>query len=281
MTSRNLVPTTEEDFLDVDTTIPGQNYVCISFVSPEEQLVQRELFYYNKFMTQACGEFEKSLDEVAKDFPEELNDRVVKDLRSKLYTNLRNDYNGFKSKFDDFKYKYKTELEAELNKASNFRTNVRGVKVRGVYNTYQEAEQRSKVLQRKDRSFHVFVGQIGFWLPWDPCADGIENEEYLEEELNTLMREYKENEIRRDLFYEDQKREAKQDAMRKKMEHDKKQKENETTATLEEKLTEEDPWMAAKFTEATEANAPEANAPEANAPEVNATEVNTNEVKVL
>jgi hypothetical protein len=105
------------------------------------------------------------------------------------------------------------------------------------------------------------VGQVGFWLPWDPCADKIDNEEYLETELNTLMKEYKENEIRRDLFYEDQKRENKQDAMRKKMLHDKAQKKSQVTNSISEpgtstlsetgeQLENDDPWMASKFTEA-------------------------------
>ena len=36
----------EEDYLDVDKPLPGQNYYCISFVSPEKVLEQKELFMY-------------------------------------------------------------------------------------------------------------------------------------------------------------------------------------------------------------------------------------------
>ena len=50
MTSRNLVPTTEEDFLDVDIIIPGQNYVCLSFVSPEKFLPMKEVYKATKFL---------------------------------------------------------------------------------------------------------------------------------------------------------------------------------------------------------------------------------------
>ena len=32
----------KEDFLEVDSKIPGQNYVCLSFVSPEKTLKQKE-----------------------------------------------------------------------------------------------------------------------------------------------------------------------------------------------------------------------------------------------
>ena len=31
-----------EDFLEVDQQIPGQNFVCLSFISPEKVLKRRE-----------------------------------------------------------------------------------------------------------------------------------------------------------------------------------------------------------------------------------------------
>ena len=39
-----------EDFLEVDQPIPGQNYACISFVSPEEVLKKKELFMVHKYL---------------------------------------------------------------------------------------------------------------------------------------------------------------------------------------------------------------------------------------
>ena len=35
------------DYLEVDNPIPGQNYVCLSFVSPEKTLKEKELFLFN------------------------------------------------------------------------------------------------------------------------------------------------------------------------------------------------------------------------------------------
>jgi hypothetical protein len=40
----------KEDFLEVDPKIPGQNYVCLSFVSPEKILKQKEVFISSKFL---------------------------------------------------------------------------------------------------------------------------------------------------------------------------------------------------------------------------------------
>ena len=34
----------QEDFLEVDSKIPGQNYCCLSFISPESLIKSKELF---------------------------------------------------------------------------------------------------------------------------------------------------------------------------------------------------------------------------------------------
>ena len=269
MTSRNTIPTAEEDYLEVDDRIPGQNYVCISFVSPEDILKQKEMYLFHRFMTQICGEVEFALDLKIKppdDATDEMkaeyagiNTKFVEATKAELRNYIRETYDGFKAKFDDFKYKHGEKLDEEFNKHCDFKTNVRGVKVRGVFDTYGEAERRAKRLQARDRSFHVFVGQMGYWLPWDPCADKVANEEYLEEELNTLMKEYKANEVRKDLFYEEQKREKQQDALKERLAAEEAKKNAKTEVSLDNSeqvsqtvnsLETEDPWMKSKFAEA-------------------------------
>ena len=269
MTSRNTIPTTEEDYLEVDDRIGGQNYVCISFISPEDTLKQKELFLYHRFMNQICGEVEFALEHKLnppKDASDEtkeeyagINTKFVEAMKKEMRNFIQVSYDGFKSKYDDFKYKHGEKLDEEFSKECDFKTHVRGVKVRGVFDTYNEAERRAKRLQAKDRSFHVFVGQMGYWLPWDPCADKVANEEYLEEELNTLMKEYKANEVRKDVFYEEQKREKQQDALKEKMAAEEAKKNANTEVSLDnqeevartvDSIESEDPWMKSKFAEA-------------------------------
>jgi hypothetical protein len=228
------------DYLDVDNPIPGQNYTCISFVSPDETMKQKELFLFNKYMNQRCGELENEVSEVIKKCSDELKNKIERDIVEKLRLEMKYTYNEFKSKYDDFRYKYNDELNDAFEKISDKKTSIRGVKVRGCYDSYDQAERRAKALQRTDRSFHVFVGQVGYWLPWDPNADQVQDEEYLEGELNTLMQEYKKNEINRDIFYEDQKREKLKDAERERMAA-------ESGNKIEEVLDEADPWMNSKF----------------------------------
>ena len=231
------------DYLEVDNPIPGQNYVCLSFVSPETVLADKQLWMFNKYMSQRCAEFEQKLTETLEKGTENLSANINDDLVKELHESMRFSYESFKSKFDDFKYKFNDQLENQYNKYNNFKTSVRGVKVRGTYDTYNAAQNKARELQRQDRSFHIFVGQVGSWLPWDPCADKVTDEEYLEDELNTMMRKYKENQVSKDLFYEEQKREKVKAAMEERLANEKKQKE------LQESLEEEDPWLKSKFTE--------------------------------
>ena len=232
------ISTNTEDYLENDQAIPGQSFCCISFISPDDLLKQKELYMFHKYMTQRCGEFELNIDEILKKSDDDLKNKVCSELREKVRWALKFNYDQFKEQFDNFKYKFQTELDEQFNKVSNYKTNIRGVKVRGVYSTYDEAQHRAKKLQSSDRSFHVFVGQVGYWLPWDPCADKIQDEEYMETELNTLMKEYRANEVRKDMFYDERKREKQEDAIKERLESEKE---------IASSLQEEDPWMASKL----------------------------------
>lgn len=67
------------------------------------------------------------------------------------------------------------------------------LKIRGSFSTREEAEQRAKDLAKIDPNFNVYVGEVGKWLPWEQNPSEVENNVYQEEELNKLMKGYKEN----------------------------------------------------------------------------------------
>jgi len=46
------------DLLHEDSPLPGQKFACVSFVSPEKILRNKELFYFEKFLKN--WDFEKS-----------------------------------------------------------------------------------------------------------------------------------------------------------------------------------------------------------------------------
>jgi hypothetical protein len=254
MVNNNVTDDTDTDnetYLEGDTPIPGQNFCCISFLSPEEVVKSKELYIFHRFMTQKYGEWDKKIDEVMKKSDDKLKNRIEKELREKLRLEMKYTYNQFKSNYFDFIYKFHDELEKDFSEKNEYRTSIRGVKVRGVYETQKEAEIKAKMLQKRDRTFHVFVGSVGQWLPWDPCADRVQNEEYLESELNDLMKEYKKNELNKDIFYEEQKQERINDSIKQKLDAEKNMKKKEeenqkNMSSIEQNIERDDPWMEKK-----------------------------------
>ena len=105
-----------------------------------------------------------------------------------------------KSLYDDFLFTNREKLEESFYVKNEFRTSVRGLKIRGVYSSNEEAVARSKKLQRNDTLHNIFVGEVGKWLPWDPSPADVADQEYAEEKLNTLMKKYKENEDAREMY---------------------------------------------------------------------------------
>ena len=239
MSDKN-TPTVVEDFLDEDTEIPGQRYVLLSFISPEKVLEKKDIYFFKKFVESyevdwKIKNLEKYMVDVVKNVNDQLDDRIREleknnqidqaDICRKnrlRIDDVMNDYQQFIQKsradinktkiaeaYDDFMYSNKTKLEDEFYAMNEFRTSIRGVKVRGVYGNPKEAELKAKKLQQKDKYHNIFLGEVGKWTPWDPQPHEIADQEYAQDELNTLMRKYKENEDNREKFFEERTKGAK------------------------------------------------------------------------
>ena len=99
-------------------------------------------------------------------------------------------------------------------------------KVRGVFDIREAAEDKAKRLALKIQN--MFVGQVGYWLPWD--LNRTMQKMVTDNQLNEMMEKYQENNINRDIFYEEQKREkvkAAQEELRRSKEENKKIEEKE------------------------------------------------------
>ena len=186
----------EQDFLEVDAQVRGQEYCCISFVSPEDILAKKEVFYFEKYIKNISTRYSK--------IEEALNKYVPKDELGPLrIEEFSMDGKELENRYKDFIYVNSDKLESEFYEKNDFRTTVRGVKVRGSYDTLAEAQARAKKLQQMDKNFNVYIGQVGYWLPWDPNPHKIDNQEYGEKELNTLVKKYRENQDKKDQHFRD------------------------------------------------------------------------------
>jgi len=211
----------EEDYLDVDKPVSGQNFYCVSFVSPEKVLEQKDkfMFYHyeravNKKISSLLEEGLTKLIDTSEDGNIDVSNVVtLKKNVSKTSKEYDLTFENFKEKFEDFKFSNEEKIGETFDKDNNFKTSMRGVKVRGVYDTKREADVRASVLQRQDPLFDVFVGQIGYWCPWDPNPQKISDIEYMNNDLNKLVKEYKSNESKKDMFYQEQKTQRQKDAL--------------------------------------------------------------------
>lgn len=216
----NAIQNDEVDYLDVDKPLPGQNYYCISFISPDKILNQKEQYFFHHYEKKNIDKFytlfNTKLDELinkCEDGTVDISEIILlKKQVEDVCTSETCTFDKFKEKYEDFKFADEEHIGEDFDKNNNFQTSIRGVKVRGVFDTKREADVRAAVLQRQDINFDVFVGQVGYWCPWDPNPQKIADVEYVNKELNTLMKEYKANAAKKDQFYEEQKRERQKDA---------------------------------------------------------------------
>lgn len=90
-----------------------------------------------------------------------------------------------------------------LTPSKEDKTSLTGVKVRGVFDDYDEACEKAKELQEIDPYFNVFVGEVGKWLAFDPEPDSkyVKNSEYADAKLNDIMKNYQVSQEKARIFH--------------------------------------------------------------------------------
>jgi len=93
-------PEVEEkiDFLEVDDPIGGQQFVCLSFVSPEDVIQNKEAFKTAKFLQSYAKDKGMKFDEVYEDYL-------------------------------SFQYKFQDEIQRDFDKENKGQTNIRVLKL--------------------------------------------------------------------------------------------------------------------------------------------------------
>jgi hypothetical protein len=206
------------DLLEEDKPIAGQKFVCVSFVSPEKIIKQKEIFYFEEFLKK--WDFNKSMEK----FVQFLN--FISYKYNTSFEDISNDFKEFvkeeretlskSSMTDDYKTfldNNETELDKSFNRIHNFQTSTRGLKIRGSYPSMEEAELRCKLLREIDPNHDIMVGPVGMWMPWEPEAYKTGRVEYMEEELNQLMHEKTKNESNAKSAFDQRIKETKQKAI--------------------------------------------------------------------
>jgi len=206
------------DLLEEDKPIAQQKFVCVSFVSPENIIQQKEQFFfeqfvkswdfiksmqkYSKFTAFLAYKYNLDTDEITKDLAEFCKEETV-NLSKEC---VSDDYKTFLDRHSE-------QLELEYNSRNEFQTSTRGIKIRGVFPSQEEAELRARLLRENDPYFDVYVGPVGVWMPWEPDAYKTGQVQYLESQLNDLMHKKQQNEISAKEYFDKRVKDAKRKAI--------------------------------------------------------------------
>ena len=206
------------DLLDEDKPIAGQKFACLSFISPEHIIKQREHYFFQafvrhwdihkstekflQFLNFVSYKYGVKFDKLTEDFQQ--FKETEKEVIAK--TDIVDDYKSFLDLHEE-------RLDEEFGAKHEFQTSVRGLKVRGVFPSQKEAELRCKMLREVDPNHDVFVGPVGLWVPFHPEAYKTGRVEYMEDTLNQLMSEKKKNEEQAKSEFDKRVKEAKQKAI--------------------------------------------------------------------
>lgn len=228
-----------EDFLDEDPEITSQKIVLLSFLSPEKILKNKDIYFFQQFLKdyelqwrtskleawlagqvntintkieELAGKLEAGMAAPAAAGTELRQgllraDRLIEEFQEFKRKNLKElTESTLQEEYDTFLFKNDKKLEEEYHANNNFNTTIRGIKVRGVYSTDAEAQARAKRLQKTDPNFNIYLGAVGKWMAWEPDPNKVTDQEYANDQLNNLMKKYRENEENREVFYNEQKK---------------------------------------------------------------------------
>jgi len=81
-----------------------------------------------------------------------------------------------------------------------------GLKIRGCFNSRDEAASHAKRLQREDGIFDIYVVDMYKWLLIPPDRDQIADTHYNDEKLEEIMTKYRENQAMAAKMFEERKR---------------------------------------------------------------------------
>lgn len=216
-----------------------QNWVLVSFVSPEDRIKQRFIYEANRFL---YNDINKQLIDITSNISKNINAsfntqidkkieayksstdpsfqaaaNILEETRKELLINedeqvnntlyaYRIDQQEILDRFETYKTLNNNELEGDFNKEYTNETSVRGFKVRGVFEELDEARAKADQVRKQVESFvHTFVAPVGYWCPFDPNADAVQDQEYMVKELNEMMEQKKRNEEERNDFFEKRK----------------------------------------------------------------------------
>lgn len=86
--------------------------------------------------------------------------------------------------------KYKYYSVSFISPEGLIKHNVRLLKVRGVYESYEEAKEHIVKLSVLEPCIPILVGELGKWCPWDQTPESIKQTSTENKNVNKLIEQY-------------------------------------------------------------------------------------------
>lgn len=213
---RERTPVSKRDWLREDPPITGQSFACLSYIAPEHIVKQYDEYCFEQFLKRwnfnksietfvqflnfASFKYKISVDDLHEDFKE-----FVDAERTKLQeTNITEDLKTFISE-------NREQLENSFDVDHNFQTRTRGVKIRGVFSTAEEAKMHARDLHEADQGISIHITEVGKWVALDSTES--KSVQYKETELNTLMEEKEKSDIKAKALFDKRVQDARRTAI--------------------------------------------------------------------
>jgi hypothetical protein len=104
------------------------------------------------------------------------------------------------------------------------------MKIRYVCETEQQAEKKKLQLQEIDNFHNIYIMPVGRWGPFEDSEEFCEDVEYKDQQANQIMKSFKEQQAKADLYDNERRVTAKKDADRRRKLMDKRNKIKESKA---------------------------------------------------
>jgi hypothetical protein len=179
-------------------------------------IVKKEHYFFQKYIENFSSDVVELFNGLKERYPKDADNlRMLKERYGTVFdsSSVGDDYNFFVANHSE-------ELQKAFDSKNDFQTSIRGIKVRGVFDTLREAQIRAEVLKKLDGKFHVYVAEVGCWCPWSPNPEDVQEQEFAETQLNTMMKHYKDNQVKKDIYYEERKRELQFMKVKKELDED-------------------------------------------------------------
>ena len=117
-----------------------------------------------------------------------------------------------------------------------------GLKVRGAYCTYDEAKARADFLNKCDPYHNIYIAEMGKWCPFEDDTEKAKDSEYMNKDLNKLMKSYWNQQTEAKQFHELRK----QEMIQKALEDVNKRKEDNASSAQKDEAAEDEHTQTSK-----------------------------------